>query len=71
MSELSEWASRFADNVQLWRLESDSDVTGLFMTKERYGDGIPCYSYTTPVYHVWVDDKWVLSCMNYIEAYNT
>lgn len=68
MSNISEWAARFTDNVRLYKLEGDSDTTGLFQTQERYGDGVPCYSYTNPVYHVWINDKWELSCMNYREA---
>lgn len=52
MSNLSEWAARFGDDVILRRLEHDSDVTGLYETQRRIGDGVPCYSYTTPIFHV-------------------
>ncbi len=71
MSELSKWAERcYADGIEVWRFEHESDITGLYMTKKKIGDGIPCYSWTTPIYHVWVRDKCVLSCMNYREAYD-
>lgn len=69
VSNLSEWAARFADNVRLCQLEEENNVTGLYQTQERYGDGVPCYSYTNPVYHVWINDKWALSCMSYHDAY--
>ena len=68
MSELSKWASRFEDNIRLCILEKKNDTTGLFQTQQRYGDGVPCYSFTNPVYHVWINDGWELSCMNYLEA---
>lgn len=69
MSNLSEWAERFDDNTILYRLEHESGVTGLFKTQRRIGDGVPCYSYTTPIYHVWVADKEIATTMNYGEAY--
>lgn len=68
MSELSKWASRFDPSIKLCVLEKKNDKTGLFQTQQRYGDGVPCYSYTNPVYHVWINDGWELSCMNYLEA---
>jgi len=37
MSNLSEWAARFSDDVILRRLEHDSDVTGLYETQRRRG----------------------------------
>lgn len=69
MSKLSEWAARFDDNVRLYMLEKENDTTGLFQTQEVYGNGIPCYSFTNPVYHVWINDKWEMSCINYMSAY--
>ena len=68
-TELSQWAERFDKNTFLYELEHESDTTGLFKTQRRYGDGIPSYSYTTPLYHVWVNDRELLVTMNYREAY--
>lgn len=68
MSELSEWAARFEDDVKLYQLEKKNETTGLYQTQQRYGNGVPCYSYTNPIYHVWINDIWELSCMNYLEA---
>lgn len=67
MTKLSQWAKTLD---LLWRLNGIDDCTGLFKSQERIGNGVPCYNYTTPVYHVWVDDKWVCSTTNYAEAYN-
>lgn len=70
MSNVSEWAERCqVQGIRLYRLEHESDVTALFQTKEQIGNGIPCYNWTTPVYHVWIDDKNVVSTTNYREAY--
>lgn len=68
MTELTKWASRFGDDIRLCELEKKNDSTGLYQTQQRYGDGIPCYYFTNPVYHVWINDGWELSCMNYLEA---
>ena len=68
-SEITQWAERFDKDTILYELERDSDTTGLFKTQRRYGNGVPCYSYTTPLYHVWVNNKELLVTMNYREAY--
>lgn len=67
MGTLSEWAARFEDNIILQRLVGEGN-SGVFMTYERCGIGVPCYSYTSPVYHIWINDKYVMSCMNGFEA---
>lgn len=70
MTDLSRWTSTFNPKTQvLFQLESFNDVTGLYQCKERIGNGVPCYNWTSPVYHVWVQDKWELTTMNYHEAY--
>lgn len=69
MSSLSDWAARFGKNILLYGLESKNEITGLYKTIEKYGNGVPCYYYTSPVYHVWVNDKWILSTQNYAEAF--
>ena len=69
LSKLSEWAARFADNVRLCQLEKENETTGLYQTQEKYGDGNPRYSFTNPIYHVWINDKWEMSCVNYLSAY--
>lgn len=68
MSALSEWVSQFEENIRLCQLEKQNDTTGLYQTQQRYGDGVPCYSFTNPVYYVWISDKWEMSCMNYLTA---
>ena len=66
MSALNDWAERcYNQGIECWQLESSSRLTGLYMTKEKIGNG----NWTSPVYHVWVEDKNVLSCMNYRQAY--
>ena len=70
MTNLSRWAETFNPKTQvLHRLEAKDDTTALFQSKERIGNGVPCYGWTSPVYHVWVQDKWELTTMNYLEAY--
>lgn len=70
MSKLNSWAERcYEQSIELYCLERDSSITGLYMTKEKIGNGIPCYNWTPPVYHVWIEDKNVLSCMDYRQAY--
>lgn len=69
MSELSAWAGRMKPTEQLYQLESENDTTGLYMMKERVGDGVPCYYYTSPVYYVWIDDVNVFNTMDYRTAY--
>lgn len=70
MRGLREWAERCCKRgIEVWCMEKDSDTTGVYMTKQKIGEGKPCYSWTTPVYHAWVNDKCVLSCTNYKEAY--
>lgn len=69
MSKLSEWASRFKPNQELYCLESKDNTTGLFMMKEKTGDGIPCYSYLSPVYYVWINDCMVRTGMDYRTMY--
>ncbi len=64
MTNLSEWANRFNANQYLYELEK-----GLYMMKEKQGNGIPCYSWSSPVYYVWARDKMILATMNYHEAY--
>ena len=71
MSNLSDWASRFRSNVLLFQLEKYGETTGLYKTQEKYGSGVPCFSFTSPVYHVWLNDRCVLSCGNYSEALKT
>lgn len=39
------------------------------MTKTRIGNGVPCYYWTTPLYHVWINDKWELTTQNIHDAY--
>lgn len=51
----------------LWLLESKGSVR-LLKVNRLIGDGIPCYYYTNPVYHVWVGDNWALRTTNYQEA---
>lgn len=69
MSELSAWAGRMKPAEQLYCLESENDTTGLYMMKERIGNGVPCYSYTSPIYFVWIDDVNVFNTMDYRTAY--
>lgn len=70
MSALNDWAERcYKQGIVCWQLESNSQITGLYVTKERIGNGVPCYNWTSPVYHVWIEDKNVLSCMDYRQAY--
>lgn len=70
MSELNDWAERcYKQGIECWQLESSSQITGLYMTKKKVGSGVPCYGWTSPVYHVWVEDKNVLSCIDYRQAY--
>ena len=36
MSKLNEWAERCQqDGIEVWRLEHESDITGLYMTKKK------------------------------------
>ncbi len=70
MSALSEWAERcYKEGTICYRLESTNDTTGLYQTKSQYGNGVPCYMWTTPVYHVWINDKNITSTTNYRDAY--
>lgn len=69
MSKLSEWASTFKPYDEVYCLERASDTTGLYMTKTRVGNGVPCYNWTSPIYHIWINDKQVFTCMNYRDAY--
>ena len=70
MSELNEWAERCQqDGIEVWRLEHESDITGLYMTKKKIGNGVPYYNWTSPIYHIWINDKRVFTCMNYRDAY--
>ena len=70
MSKLNEWAERCQqDGIEVWRLEHESDITGLYMTKKKIGDGVSCYEYTSPVYYIWINDKNVFTCLNYKMAY--
>lgn len=70
MSNLSEWAERcYAEGTIVCRLNSKSDITGLYSTKQRIGNGVPCYNYLSPVYHVWINDRNVTSCLSYLDAY--
>lgn len=39
------------------------------MTKKKIGDGVPYYSYTSPVYHIWINDKCLFTCLDYKTAY--
>lgn len=69
MGNLTEWCERcLAQGIWYYQLERHSATTGLFETKKQYGDGVPCYMWTTPVFHVWIDDKNVVSTTNYREA---
>lgn len=70
MGKLSEWAERcYAEGTILHQLNSKSDITGLYSTTQRIGNGIPCYNYLSPVYHVWINDRNVASSLSYLEAY--
>ena len=69
MSELSAWAGRMKLTEQLYQLEKENDTTGLYMMKERIGNGVPCYYYTSPIYYVWIDDVNVFNTMDYRTAY--
>ena len=40
------------------------------MMKERIGNGVPCYMYTSPIYYVWVDDVMMFSTMDIQTAYS-
>ena len=70
MSELSAWAGRMKPTEQLYCLESENGTTGLYMMKERIGNGVPCYMYTSPIYYVWVDDVMVANTMDIQTAYS-
>lgn len=70
MSKLNEWAEHCQqDGIEVCRLEHESDITGLYMTKKKIGDGVPCYKYTSPVYHIWINDKCLFTCLDYKTAY--
>lgn len=69
MSKLNEWAERCQqDGIEVWKLDHESDK-GLYMTKKKIGDGVPYYSYTSPVYHIWINDKCLFTCLDYKTAY--
>lgn len=68
MTELSTWAGRMKPTQYVYRLERENDTTGLYMMKERVGNGVPCYYYTSPVYYVWIDDVCVFTTMDYKTA---
>ncbi len=71
ITNLSEWAKNYYDvhsDGELCMLERHNNTTVFFMTKEKY----LCknfYYYTTPVYHVWYEDKNVCSTTDYHTAY--
>lgn len=69
MSNLEEWCGLF-DNKEslLYRLYCcpERDVE-MFETKRRYLRN-HFYFYTTPVFHVWFQDKCIMSTVNYREA---
>jgi len=70
MTNLEQWASTFDNKTQhLYQLEKHNKTTGIYMTKDRYGNGVPCYYWTTPLYHVWINDKWELTTQNIHDAY--
>lgn len=69
MSELSVWAGRMKPSQELYQLKEADATSGLYMMKERIGDGVPSYGYLSPIYYVWLNDKCVLATMNYREAY--
>ena len=70
MSKLSKWAERcYVDGTEVHCLEQLSNTTGLFMTKKKIGNGIPCYSWTSPVYHIWINVKCLFTCLDYKTAY--
>ena len=68
MSNLLEWASKFGKDTVLCQLEKNNETTGLYQTQQRCGNGVSRYSFTDPVYHVWINDGWELSCMSYLAA---
>lgn len=68
MTELSAWAGRMKPTQYLYALETSGDTTGLYMMKERIGNGVPCYEYMSPIYYVWINDKMVLTTMDYRTA---
>lgn len=71
MSKLSEWAGRMKPTQLLYEIETNGDTTGLYMMKERIGNGVPCYEYMSPIYYVWICDKMVLTTMDYRTACDT
>jgi hypothetical protein len=71
MSNLSDWSERcFRQGIEVHQLKNYNEVTGLYMTKQRIGDGNPCYYYTFPMYHVWVNDVNLYTLVGYSSAYN-
>lgn len=70
VSKLDEWVGRCCtQDIEVHRLEYVTEGTGLYMTKKKIGNGVPCYGWTTPVYHVWINDRNEVSTCNYQEAY--
>ena len=69
MTDFDLWVNSCAndDSCQLWCLEG-SGKTGMYQTKKRYLFSHN-YFYTTPVYHVWIDGKCVVSITDYTTAY--
>lgn len=55
------------NNSMIYPLREDGEETGLYQTKTKYEEKHNFY-YTTPVYHVWVKGKSIVSTLNYHEA---
>lgn len=54
-------------NTKLYTIKEDGEGTGVYQTKSKYEEKHNFY-YTTPVYHVWVKGKPIVSTLNYREA---
>lgn len=63
------WAGSFRKDQMLIMLESGGRETGLFKSTTRHMNRNEFYE--MPVFHVWIDGKWVLATENYWEACDT
>lgn len=67
MSNVQKWVEKCeAEGAEIICVESASEVTGLYMSKQKLGGN----KFTEPVYHVWICDLNVFNCRNYRTAYN-
>lgn len=72
MTKITEWAERYYaqhPKGQVHCMERKDDMTGLYMVKHPYGDGRPCYMWTTPRYYAWINNELRLVTENYIVAH--